>query len=365
MSGEPLFSLIVPSCNVARYVGETLASFKRQTFADFEVLVTIETSTDGTEEACRAAIGDDARFSIVTLPRSGSASQCRNYGMTHARGEFLLFIDGDDWIDDDSLAHFAAIIAQHPEVELISSGMRQYRQNDDGSLTYLVGRDAYQGRPDMWYETGVQFLQSLDFMTYWIPGTCCFVYRRRLLTRAGLYQPVGRIHEDTAWTHRIAFKAGEVYVSPRCYCNYRRHVQSITHERGLLSIQSATANAKEILQQFEQGEYPSVMRREFARFICLNFMHNPFFLRKFAGILVTQRQTRASCCAGLREIFAESGAWGRYWRVCRAAGQAWPLFAPFVYAAQWRWLFPVAEYAYRLWHNRLWPWWKRRRVAKA
>ncbi|MDR0931662.1 MAG: glycosyltransferase family 2 protein, partial [Victivallales bacterium] len=117
-SKSPLFTVVAVCCNVADYVEEMILSIKNQTFADFECLAVVEDSSDKTEEIVRSAVAGDKRFSVITLPRSGSASVPRNYGIKHGKGKYLVFVDGDDWIELNALEKFAAIINKTPDLDI-------------------------------------------------------------------------------------------------------------------------------------------------------------------------------------------------------------------------------------------------------
>lgn len=81
MRETPLFSVIAVCCNVAPYAERMIGSIRAQGYAGFECLAVVEESDDGTERVIRKAIGDDPRFRVVTLPRSGSLG-LRNWGST-------------------------------------------------------------------------------------------------------------------------------------------------------------------------------------------------------------------------------------------------------------------------------------------
>ena len=90
---EPFFSIIVPCCDVEPYVRECLDSVLKQGFQDWECLIGVETSKDGTEAVVREYAAKDPRFKVFTGPRSGSCSAARNIGIDTASGEYLVFLD--------------------------------------------------------------------------------------------------------------------------------------------------------------------------------------------------------------------------------------------------------------------------------
>ena len=100
---KPFFSIIVPCCDVEPYVRECLGSVQKQPFADWELLAVVETSKDRTETAVREIAAGDPRVKVFAQPRSGSPAAPRNTALDHARGEYVIFLDGDDTLAEGSL----------------------------------------------------------------------------------------------------------------------------------------------------------------------------------------------------------------------------------------------------------------------
>lgn len=101
----PSVSIIIPVYNVKSYLENCLKSIRFQTFGDFEVLLIDDGSTDGSRELCRRYTALDARFRLLEQENAG-ASAARNLGMEHARGRYLQFVDGDDWLTPDATGMF-------------------------------------------------------------------------------------------------------------------------------------------------------------------------------------------------------------------------------------------------------------------
>lgn len=98
----PSVSLILPVYNVAPYLETCLDSILHQTCGDFEVLMVDDGSTDGSRDVCLRYARRDSRFLLLEQPNSG-ASAARNLAMDHARGRYLQFADGDDWLTPDAV----------------------------------------------------------------------------------------------------------------------------------------------------------------------------------------------------------------------------------------------------------------------
>lgn len=116
MKAPPEVSVIVPTCNSARYVGEALESVQRQTFRDFELIVVDDASQDGTPELVES-LGMDVRI-IRREANSGSADIPRYEGVVRARGRWCAFLDADDLWELEKLDRQVRFMREHGEVPL-------------------------------------------------------------------------------------------------------------------------------------------------------------------------------------------------------------------------------------------------------
>lgn len=101
----PKVSIIVPVYNIAPYLERCLSSIRDQTCGDFEALLVDDGSSDESAAVCRAFAADDPRFVLLEQENSG-VSAARNLAMDRARGQYLQFVDGDDWLAPDAVGTF-------------------------------------------------------------------------------------------------------------------------------------------------------------------------------------------------------------------------------------------------------------------
>lgn len=135
------FSVVIPMYNTAPYVEATVRSVLAQEFSDFEVIVVNDGSTDGSERVV-AAIGDP-RIRLINKPNTG-VSDTRNVGCREARGEYIAFLDSDDYWYPDHLSEAAKFFETHPEIKWY--GARQFAlpfgtvppQGDRGEAAFNV-----------------------------------------------------------------------------------------------------------------------------------------------------------------------------------------------------------------------------------
>lgn len=232
-AAEPYFSIIVPCCNVARYLDELRDSLRAQSCDDWECILSVETSTDATLEKCTAIAADDARFRVVTGERSGSPATPRNRGLDVARGRYVAWLDGDDLLADDALARVATEIRVHGEPDVVQGAAVEYVEEADGRRTfhrrYVNHRPADFGRIVSGEEAAVRFAYASGHVS---PMSALSVCRREFLLRHALTFQPGLKYEDNEWTARLLYFAQRLLPVDIDIYIYRRRAGSITTENG-------------------------------------------------------------------------------------------------------------------------------------
>ena len=122
MESAPRCSVIIPTYNRARSVGDAITSVLRQTMADLECIVVDDGSTDGT--ATLLASITDPRLRVI-LGRHAGVAAARNLGVAHARAPLIAFLDSDDLWRPDKLAHEVGYLDRHPEIEAVFSDLEK------------------------------------------------------------------------------------------------------------------------------------------------------------------------------------------------------------------------------------------------
>ena len=99
-----MITVIIPVYNTREYLKECIDSLLHQTYADFEIICVDDCSKDAyTLELLKKYEGLDARLQVIYLPENKGAAEARNIGLEHAKGEYVTFLDADDWFDADML----------------------------------------------------------------------------------------------------------------------------------------------------------------------------------------------------------------------------------------------------------------------
>ena len=229
---SPRFTIVVSGYQNAPYLAKSLGSVKGQTFRDFEAICYVEESTDGSLDICRSLTADDPRFKVVSAPKSGAVAATRNYAIDHAAGEYLVVLDGDDWLAPDMLESLDARIREAGTIDVISFAAALVSSEDEplDAARRISNFDAADAS-DVF--TGVEAIRR-SYMrrridTHSQSWICS--YRTAFLREHRLYQSEGLIMEYFGWKPRVWFAAKRlVHIDSPLYA-YRRRPGSIMSEK--------------------------------------------------------------------------------------------------------------------------------------
>lgn len=125
----PVVSVIIPMYNCKRYIEKCLESLIAQSLTEFEIIVVNDGSTDGSEHIVTAFIEKNKTQNIRLLSKpNGGISSARNMGIDEAKGEWLAFVDADDWVEPDYLKSMIDQLKKYP-ADFCIAGFRKYIEN--------------------------------------------------------------------------------------------------------------------------------------------------------------------------------------------------------------------------------------------
>ena len=213
------FSIIIPVYNVESYLRQCLDSVLDQTFGDWEAVCVNDGSTDGSAAVLEEYAGRDSRIKVITQV-NGGLSAARNKGFSVARGDYVFFLDSDDWLERNALE----VLSENLEDEdlLCFSGRRYLEDEQTFKDPDRLKRQTYSAGMDYYNENA---LQPRDF------AFVCVVlraYKRAFLLEHGLWFKEGICHEDNLFTPKACFYAGQVRQIEDGLYNYRVRQSSIT-----------------------------------------------------------------------------------------------------------------------------------------
>jgi glycosyltransferase EpsJ len=119
-NNNPKVSIVLPVYNVEKYLDQCLESIATQTYTNFEAIIVIDGSKDNSYEIAKKFCATHERFMVVWQENAGSGS-ARNNGIAHANGDLLMFVDPDDWIDNDYVEKMVKT-QNEGDYDLVSAG---------------------------------------------------------------------------------------------------------------------------------------------------------------------------------------------------------------------------------------------------
>lgn len=119
MMSKPQVTILVAVWNTAAYLPQCLESLRRQTLRDIQVVCVDDASTDESLAVLRHYADLDERIQVVALPKNQGQAHARNVALRQAKGEFVCFLDSDDWMADDCLEQAVCVFRAHPSTDSV------------------------------------------------------------------------------------------------------------------------------------------------------------------------------------------------------------------------------------------------------
>lgn len=154
-----LISIIVPIYNVYPYLQFCLESIANQTYLNFEVLLINDGSRDNSKDICLKFVKKDTRFKYIEQKNAG-LSASRNTGIINSKGEFITFIDGDDFIDPNYLEelYYATL---KTDSEIVIGNYKEFNEEDNNYYIHVFDyREEYYNQKELLKKRGVEFETS-------------------------------------------------------------------------------------------------------------------------------------------------------------------------------------------------------------
>ena len=259
------FSVIIPVYNVKEYLSNCIDSVLAQSTGSFEIILVDDGSTDGSGALCDQYAEKYPQILAIHQQNQG-VSVARNTGIEKATGEYVLFLDSDDWWEPNLLELLTPLTKKSPD--LVEFGYKIIYANGQIICT----------RPQLLAEgtRGSEHLQHLfQNNTMPIGSSCASAYRRQFMQDHKLCFPVGvRYGEDLKFRIEILEHASCVYsLREALYC-YRMRETSVTHNLSVQNFHDVLSIVAEICRAYP---LPAT-----ANYYCMRLLSVPSLTRKEA-----------------------------------------------------------------------------------
>ena len=163
---QKLISIVVPVYNVAPYLKLCLESIVNQTYPHFEVLLINDGSRDNSKDICLEFVESDNRFKYIEQDNAGLSS-ARNTGILNSKGDFLTFIDGDDFIDNNYLEELYYTSLKN-DSEIVIGSYKEFNEEDNNYYIHVFDYKEEHYKHSELIENIAEFeRRGLEFQTSW------------------------------------------------------------------------------------------------------------------------------------------------------------------------------------------------------
>lgn len=243
-------SIIIPVYNVKEYLPHCVSSIiKECANIDYEAILVDDGSTDGSDILCDKLAKEAKQFQVLHKT-NGGLSDARNYGVLHAQGEYVFYIDSDDYLADGGMKIMVEAALQSKSDVICGNFYYQYSDHKT-----LFNPESHE---TITYNGGEEALSVL------IDGKQYQNFAWGKLIRKELAQkylfPKGKLFEDTYWFHLILHSANHVTVINKPIIHYLQRNGSISFEYKLKSLDILDGYAKRLI--FFKEAYPTLVNKQ-------------------------------------------------------------------------------------------------------
>ncbi len=217
---EPFFSIVTPVYNVEKYLPACVDSILSQTFADFELLLVDDGSPDGSGALCDQYAAQDSRVKVIHQPNQGVAA-ARQAALAAARGQYVCFVDGDDWVMENWLETIRRCLGEDGGADML---IFDFVTSDGSPGQPLLARPGFYDKASLEKDIYPYMIwdRRQPFFTQPVPGyQWSKVLRRELILAHGLQDSSIALYEDVAALYECLYNASSFYVCPEKLYVYR------------------------------------------------------------------------------------------------------------------------------------------------
>lgn len=218
--GVEMVSIIVPIYNVAEYLPQCIESIIAQTYKKLEIILVDDGSTDGSGEICDKYAQTDERIKVIHKENGGLVS-ARKAGLKAAKGEYISYVDGDDWIDHGM---YGKLLGMNQTADIIA--FAAYEEYGDGERTGLkkntVEEGIYEDERDRYRLYSRMMVNGNFFENGILTFLWAKLIKRTLLLECQMNVPdIVSYAEDAACVYPCLLRADSIYVSNEPFYHYR------------------------------------------------------------------------------------------------------------------------------------------------
>ena len=322
-------SIVIPVYHVEPYIQRCLESVMAQDKAEanIECILVDDCGQDCSMAIARATVANyqgSITFRIVSHKENRGLSAARNTGLSQATGDYVMFIDSDDYLLPDSISYFLENLERHPDVDIVMGNVRNCK--DGGLMIRNISEPWLIDQPDIFFR---RVLHHQIYLYAWNK-----LIRRDVLTRNGILFEEGTIYEDQLWSYLVFSCVSTVLLLPNITYIYENNPNSIvnttfTAEKAERAVWSYTVSCNKMLDR------PPVPQRYTRNMTVDYLLFMSYFLMNGADVAsrsVISQEVRRDFLAVRKRLMFLSLRYGRFVLACFFL----LLFSPFNRIQKWR-----------------------------
>lgn len=231
---KPKVSIILPTYNGAKYLSDSIESIINQTFADWELIIVNDCSTDNTLEIIQKFADNDKRIKIINNPVNKKLPASLNVGFSYAKGQYFTWTSDDNLYKPEALKKMVQYLDLHPQADLISMNSDYIDENGNYQHNF-ADLFAYE-------RVAANLLQHNNV-------GAAFMYRKEIADKVGLYDDFTFCAEDYDYWCRIALAGNIEYTDDNIY-QYRINFQSLSATKRAQVVEKTYYVQKKYMEAF-------------------------------------------------------------------------------------------------------------------
>lgn len=247
---ETLISVIVPVYNVEAYLDKCMESIVNQTYKNIEIVLVDDGSPDNCPSMCDKWAEKDSRIKVIHK-QNGGLSDARNAGISYSHGDYITFVDSDDYLAEDCIAVLYDVLRSN-NAEMSVASFEYVYHDAVKKRNFTANTEIYTPQQYMLsYYANVandaMFEKAVSFVI-----SCCKLYKKSLFNEIKF--PVGRYHEDEFTTYKLCFCCERIAYIDKSLYFYVQQEGSITNTFSEKRIEDALDAFEERLDFFSKGK---------------------------------------------------------------------------------------------------------------
>lgn len=206
------YSIIIPVYNVEKYIKQCIDSILTQSYTNYEIILVNDGSKDSSGLICDEYKKINTRIRVIHKP-NGGLSSARNAGLDMAKGEYIIFLDSDDWWDDTNALLYIDKKLKEADDDILIFGMKKY---------FTSSRTYGDERPPILKRGEEISMENLMRNNIFIACACNKVVKHSLINRLNLRFRIGQLSEDIEWCAKLLLANPTINVLPTCFYVYRQ-----------------------------------------------------------------------------------------------------------------------------------------------